>query len=320
MFKTIRGIALASLFVSLPAVAADDWPTRPVTLVGPFAAGGSTDLTARIVAEELSKDLGKTVIVDNRPGASGSLGVASVARAAPDGYTLLIATSGTQAANPHLFKDLPYNPVKDFVAIGQLTFVEAVLVVHPSVPARTVDELVKYAKENPGKLNYGSSGPASAQHVGAALFETMTGVKMNHIPYRGSAPAITGLIGGSIDLIFGPTVELLPQIQGGTVRAIAVTTKERSPQLPDVPTVAETLPGYELLSWSGLFAPAGTPPAITGKVSASLMKMMKSPQIRKRLAEQGLQPVGSSTEEFTKFVPAELEKWKKLIEISGAKM
>ena len=320
MLHAIRALVIGGVFAASAALAADDWPSRPITLVGPFAAGGSTDITARIVADELSKDLGKTVIVDARPGASGSLGVNSVARVAPDGYTILLGTSGTHAAIPHLLKDLPYNPVKDFAPIGQVAVIEAVLAVHPGVPAKTVNELIAYAKANPGKLNYGTAGPASAQHVGAALFESMTGVKMTHIPFRGSAPAITSLIGGNIDLIFGPTVELLPQIQGGTLRAIAVTTTARSPQLPEVPTVAETLPGYELVSWSGLFAPAGTSPEIVKKISASLMRMMKDPKVRSKLGEQGLQPIGSSTEEFTKMIPAELEKWKKLIQISGASL
>jgi tripartite-type tricarboxylate transporter receptor subunit TctC len=317
---TIHATVISILFAASAAFAADEWPARSITLVGPFAAGGSTDITARIVAEELTRDLGKTVVVDARPGASGSLGVGSVARAAPDGYTILLGTSGTHAAIPHLLKDLTYDPVKDFAPIGQVAVIEAVLAVHPNVPAKTVPELITYAKANPGKLNYGTAGPASAQHVGAALFESMTGTKMTHIPFRGSAPAIASLVGGNIDLIFGPTVELLPQIQGGTVRAIAVTTTSRSPQLPNLPTVAETLPGYELVSWSGLFAPAGTSPDIVKKISASLMRMMKDPKVSVRLGEQGLRPIGSSTEDFTKMIPIELLKWKKLIEISGAKM
>ncbi len=320
MLHAIRVIAAVGVLAASAALGADEWPTRAITLVGPFAAGGSTDITARIVAAELTKDLGKTVIVDARPGASGSLGVGSVARAAPDGYTILLGTSGTHSAIPHLLKDLTYDPVKDFAPIGQVAVIEAVLAVHPSVPAKTVAELIAYAKANPGKLNYGTAGPASAQHIGAALFESMTGTKMTHIPFRGSAPAITSLIGGNVDIIFGPTVELLPQVQGGTVRAIAVTTTSRSPQLPDVPTVAETLPGYELVSWSGLFAPAGTPPEIIKKISASLMRMMKDPKVKSLLAEQGLQPIGSATEDFTKMIPVELAKWKKLIEISGATM
>ena len=318
MLHAIRALVIGGVFAASAAFAQDNWPSRTITLVGPFAAGGSTDITARIVADELSKDLGKAVIVEARPGASGSLGVNYVAKAAPDGYTILLGTSGTHASIPNLLKDLPYNPVKDFAPIGQVAVIEAVLAVHPKVPAKTVKELIEYAKANPGKLNYGTAGPASAQHIGAALFENMTGTKMTHIPFRGSAPAITSLLGGNIDLIFGPTVELLPQIQGGNLRAIAVTTTARSPQLPDVPTVAETLPGYELVSWSGLFAPARTSPEIDKKISASLMRMMKDPKVKSKLGEQGLQPIGSSTEEFTKMIPVELEKWKKLIQISGA--
>lgn len=297
---------------------AQDWPTRPVTLVGPFGAGGSTDLIARIVSEEMSKGLGQPIVVEARPGSSGIVGVSYVQRAKPDGYTLVMGTSGTHASNPTIIADLPYDPLKDFVPVSQFTIAEHVLAIHPSVPAENITQLIEYARANPGVLNYGSAGVASIQHIGGALLEQMADVKMVHVPYSGSAPAIADLMAGNIDMVFGALAELMPQIQSGGLRAIAVTALKRSQLLPDVPTIAETLPGFELASWQGMFAPAGTPPEVIDRLAKEVARAFTVEEMRAKLVKQGLLPVGSSPDEFKAFLPQSIEQWRRMNRIAGA--
>ncbi|WP_442583660.1 Bug family tripartite tricarboxylate transporter substrate binding protein [Mesorhizobium sp. ASY16-5R] len=314
----ILAAAIASAVVATASAFAQDWPTRPVTLVGPFGAGGSTDLIARIVSEEMSKGLGQPIVVEARPGSSGIVGVSYAQRAKPDGYTLVMGTSGTHASNPTIIADLPYDPIKDFVPVSQFTIAEHVLAVHPSVPAENITQLIEYARANPGVLNYGSAGVASIQHIGGALLEQMAGVKMVHVPYSGSAPAIADLMAGNIDMVFGALAELMPQIQSGGLRAIAVTALKRSQLLPDVPTIAETLPGFELASWQGMFAPAGTPPEVIDRLAKEVARAFTVEEMRSKLVNQGLLPVGSSPDEFKAFLPQSIEQWRKMNRLAGA--
>lgn len=314
----ILAAAIASAVVASASAFAQDWPTRPVTLVGPFGAGGSTDLIARIVSEEMSKELGQPIVVEARPGSSGIVGVSYVQRAKPDGYTLVMGTSGTHASNPTIIADLPYDPIEDFVPISQFTIAEHVLAIHPSVPAENITQLIEYARANPGVLDYGSAGVASIQHIGGALLEQMADIKMVHVPYSGSAPAIADLMAGNIDMVFGALAELMPQIQSGGLRAIAVTALKRSQLLPDVPTIAETLPGFELASWQGMFAPAGTPPEVIDRLAKEVARAFTVEEMRSKLINQGLLPVGSSPDEFKAFLPQSIEQWRKMNRLAGA--
>ena len=320
-FKSRGGIfcaAIAAAVVASASAFAQDWPTRPVTLVGPFGAGGSTDIIARIVSEELSKGLGQKIIVEARPGSSGIVGVSFVQRAKPDGYTLLMGTSGTHASNPTIIADLPYDPIKDFVPVSQFTIAELVLAIHPSVPAKNMKVLIAYARANPGVLNYGSAGVASIQHIGGALLEQMADVKMVHVPYSGGAPAIADLIAGNVHMVISPLAELMPHFQSGTLRAIAVTALKRSNLLPDLPTIDDTLPGFELASWQGMFAPKGTPPEIIDRLSREVARAFTVEEMRSKLVKQGLLPVGSSPDEFKAFLPQSIEQWRKLNRLAGA--
>ena len=295
-----------------------NWPTRPIRIIVGFAAGGSTDVTARVVAQALSQRLGQQVFVENRPGAGGNIGAEAVAQAEPDGYTLLLTTNGTLAANPSLYKTLPFDVKKDFAPIALTARVPNLLVVNPSVPANNVAEFIAYAKANPGKLNFGSSGNGTSLHIAGELFNKLAGVNMTHVPYRGGALVLTDLLGGQIQLMFEPVVEVVEQVRAGKVKALGVTTVKRSTLLPDVPTIAETLPGYEITSWNGLLAPAATPPDIITRLNRATDDALHSKEVQEKLAEQGSEPAGGTPAEFAAFLDSELIKWKKLVEISGA--
>ncbi len=301
-----------------PANSDTTWPTRPVRIIVGFAAGGSTDVTARIVAQALSTRLGQQVIVENRPGAGGNIGAEVVAQANPDGYTLLLTTNGTLAVNPSLYKTLPFDVKKDFAPIAITAWIPNVLVVNPAVPANNLAEFIAYAKANPGKLNFGSSGNGTSPHIAGELFNVLAGVHMTHVPYRGGALALTDLLGGQIQAMFEPLVEVLPQIRAGTVKALGVTTVKRSPLLPDVPTIAESLPGYEITAWNGLLAPAATPPDIVTRLNRATDEALHATQVQEKLAEQGSEAAGGTPAEFSSFLDSELIRWKKLVEISGA--
>jgi tripartite-type tricarboxylate transporter receptor subunit TctC len=283
-----------------------------------FAAGGSTDVTARIIAQALSERLGQPVVVENRGGAGGNIGAEAVAKADPDGYTLLMATSSTFAANPNLYKSLPFDVQKDFAPITVTAFIPNLLVVNPSVPANNVADFITYLKANPDKLNFASAGNGTSQHLSGELFNSLAGVRMTHVAYRGGAPAVSDLLGGQVQVIFAPLVEVIQQVRADKLKALGITTAKRSPLLPDVPTILESLPGYEVALWNGLLAPAKTPPAIIDRINRATIEALRSPEVKAKLAEQGSEPVGNTPAEFKAFIESELVKWRRLVEISGA--
>ena len=297
------------------------YPTRPIRLVVPFPAGGTTDILARSVAQKLTEAWGQPVVVDNRPGAAGNIGAELVAKSPADGYTLLMGTVGTHAINASLYAKMPYDHVKDFVPVILVAGVPNVLVVNPAVPANSVQELIVYAKANPGKLNFASSGSGTSIHLAGELFKVSAGVQMTHIPYKGSSPALQDLIGGQVKLMFDNLPSALPQIKGGKLRALAVTSSTRAAVLPDVPTVAESgLPGFEASSWFGVLAPAGTPPAIVTRINAEVAKWLASPEARDKLLSQGANAVGGTPEDFARHIQVETAKWAKVVKESGAKV
>jgi tripartite-type tricarboxylate transporter receptor subunit TctC len=323
-----RHLVVSALALPLYLSAQQTWPTKPVRIVVPFAAGGTTDILARALAPELQKAFGQPFIVDNKPGAGGNTGAAEVARAAPDGHTLLMGTVGTQAINVWLYPKLPYDPIKDFVPITLVAGVPNVLVLNPANAARhgidSVSALIRYAKANPGTLNMASSGNGTSIHLAGELFKSMTGTFMVHIPYRGSGPALLDLIGGSMDLMFDNLPSALPQIKGGKLTALAVTSATRSAAVPELPTVAEAggaaLKGFEASSWFGLLAPAGTPMDIVNRIQQETAKALASPALKERLQAQGAIPSGITSAEFTRLIAAETAKWAKVVKAAGAKV
>jgi len=317
-FATAVAIATISLQAHAQTQA---WPSKPIRYVVPFAAGGSTDIMGRTIAEKLSVALGQPVVVENKPGAGGGLGAAEVAKAAPDGYTIMGGTISTHAINASLYKDLPYDPVKDFVAITLIARVPNMLVVNNDVKAKDVAELIKLMKANPGKWNFASAGNGTSQHLSGELFKGMAGVEMQHIPYKGSPPALTDVMGGSVSMTFDNITTAWPLAKAGKLRALAVTTAKRSPVAPEVPTLAESgLPGYEVGSWQGVFAPAGVPPAIVARLNTEIVKIINMPDVQKKIIDLGAEPVGDTAEQFGAFVKTEVVKWGDVVKKSGAKV
>lgn len=310
-------LVLAAGALSSAAVSAQSWPSGPIAMVVPFAAGGSTDIAARLLAQSLSTRLGQPVVVHNRPGATGVIGNGSVATAKPDGQTFLFG-SGSLAAGPSLLKSLPYDTASDFVPVTQVTTISSILAVHPSLPVKTTREFADYVRANPGKVNYGSAGSGSLQHVAGALFEKHAKGQMTHVAYKGGAPANADLVAGRVQAVFGPVVELLPFVKAGSVRVLGVTTGARSPVFPDAPPIASDLPGYEIGTWHGVFAPKGTPPAAVDGMQKAIAATLKEPAVRSRLLDLGLEPVGSAPAEFHAFFHQEIQRWKDLVELSGA--
>lgn len=315
-----RGILAASMLASLaPAALAQGWPTKTVTVIVPWPAGGPSDIAARPIAKGLSDGFGKPFVIDNRGGASGNIGSSIVAKSAPDGYTLLITSSSPIVINPSLYKDMPFDPQKDLAPVTNLIRVPLVLAVHPSVPAKNLKELLAYIKAQQGKAQYASAGNGTPQHLTGELFKTVGKLDLVHIPYKGSAPAITDVLGGHVPIMFDSTIAILPHLKAGRLRPIAVTGAKRSAQLPDVPTFAEAgLPGVESYAWYGFFARAGTPPDVIAKLNAETMKVMKGPEYQKVLAETGSEFVGDTPERFATFIKAEAAKWAKVVKDSGA--
>jgi tripartite-type tricarboxylate transporter receptor subunit TctC len=313
--------ALAAAAAALPSQSwAQAFPSKPVTLIVPFPAGGTTDIVARLTAQKLSEAWGQPVIVDNRAGAGGNIGSAMVAKAAPDGYTLLMGTVGTHAINASLYEKMPYDVVKDFTPITNVAAVPNMLVVNPDLPVKTVQELIEYGKKNPGKLNMASSGNGTSIHLSGELFKVMTGVKMEHIPYKGSAPALTDLMGGQVQVMFDNMPSALPHVKSGKLRAIAVTTLKRSPTMPDLPTIDEAgVKGFEASSWFGLLGPAGLPKDIVAKVHADVVKAMKTTDLTEKMSASGAVAVGNTPDEFSAYIKAELAKWEKVVKASGAR-
>jgi tripartite-type tricarboxylate transporter receptor subunit TctC len=297
--------------------AAQTYPDRPVRFVVPWAAGGGTDIFARVIAEKLHQSMGQPFVVENRAGASGNIGAAFVARATPDGYTIMLATI-TLATNPALYKNMEFDATKDFVPITLIAGVPHMLVVNPSVPAKNVKELIALAKQKPGKLNYSSAGIGSPFHIAAELFKETADVNIVHVPYKGGAPAILDAVGGQVDMSFANLVAVLPMVKSGQLRALAVTSAKRSSAAPDVPTMAEAgLPGYDFSSWFGVLAPAGTPHDIVVKLNKEIIKALKDPDVEKQLTEQGADLIASTPEEFDSYLKSETTKWGKVIRAAG---
>ena len=316
----LAGLAALPLLPRTAGTQTADWtPDRPIRLLVGFAAGGSTDITGRLMALTMA-NIGQPVVVENRVGAAGNLATEHVARSAPDGHTLIVASMGSQAVNAALYRNLPFDPVRDFVAVSLFVKSSNLLVVHPSVQARNVAELVAFARANPGRLNVGIAGAGSSQHFAAALFEHQANVRFTHIIYRGGAPAMTDLVAGRVDVIFSPVVETLQQVRAGQVRALGISREQRSPEFPDIPAIAESVPGYSFGSWLGLFAPAGTPPAAVQRISREVTAGLRNPQIRERVQQLGYEPVGSTPEEFTAFFAAEMPRVAELVRLSGARV
>ena len=310
----------ASLWLTAGADAQDqaaDWPQQPVTILVPYAAGGTSDMFARLVAEGLDKAFGQRFLVENKPGASGNIGTAELAQAEPDGHTLGIGTVATHAINPLVFEDLPFDPVEDFAPVSLVATLPNVLVVNPEVEAETVPELIELLKANPDTYTFASSGVGTSPHVSGELFMVRTGTSMTHVPYKGSGQLIMDVVGGHVDLSFDNIPLAAQQAKEGGVRALAVTSLERSPLLPEVPAVAEFIPGFEAVSWQGLFAPAGTPPEIVQKVSEEVQRIMQQPEVQERLQAMGATPVGSTPEEFAEYIEAEGQKWSEVVEAAG---
>ncbi|MBW9053849.1 Bug family tripartite tricarboxylate transporter substrate binding protein [Rhizobium mesosinicum] len=297
------------------AASAQSFPDRSVTMIVPFAAGGSTDVVARIVAQKMSEDLGQQVIVQNVAGAGGNLGADNVARAEPDGYTILMGTVATHALNPLILKSTPYDPEKDFAPISLLVIVPNVLVVNPELPAKNVQELIALLKANPDKYSYASSGNGTPLHLSGELFKSMAGVDMQHIPYKGAGPALNDVIGNQVPIMFDNLPSSSSHIKAGTLRALAVTTAERASSFPDIPTIAESgISGYETYTWNALFAPANTPADVIARLNASAKKALADPAVAERMKEFSAKIVGSAPEELAAHVKAELAKWKPVVD------
>ena len=307
------------LFASTAFVHAQDYPSRPLRLIVPTAPGGGTDFTGRLVAAKLSESLGQQVVVENRGGGGGSVGADNAAKSTPDGYTLLLGSIATHAVNPALYKKLPYDHLKDFAPVSLIGTVPNAMVVHPSVPVKSMQEFIAYAKANPGKINYGSSGVGSPPHLSMELLRSMTGINLVHVPYKGAGPALADLLGGQMQAMCTSLAGLINFIKSGRVRALGVTTAKRNPQLPDVPTIVESgIPGYEVTIWYAVFAPVATPKAIVQKLNTEMVKALNSPEMKERMALQGMDPAPSTPAELTAFVKIETAKWAKAAKDSGA--
>jgi tripartite-type tricarboxylate transporter receptor subunit TctC len=296
------------------------YPNQAIRMVVPYPPGGPTDITARVVAAEMSKTIGQSVVIDNRPGASGMIGSEMVTKAAPDGYTLL-ANASIHVINPSVYPDMRFDAIKDFTPITQLAQVPLVLVVPANSPIKSVKDLVEYAKANPGKVNFGSAGSASAQHLAGESFKIAAGIQMQHIPYKGSAPALTDLAGGQLQLMFDSMPSATPMINSGKLRAIAVTTTVRAKARPDLPTIAESgFPGFDISTWYAYWAPKGTPADIIEKLAASAAQALKNPEVIAKYEAMGAEPVGSTPAQFAAYVESEAKKWNDIVKKSGAKL
>ena len=312
----------AALALSAPhaAAAAEPYPARPVRFVVAFPPGGGTDIIARSIAQKLGERLGQQVLVDNRPGAGGNIGTDIVAKSSPDGYTLLMGSAGPLAINASLFARMPFDPIKDLAPVTLAASTPNVLVVHPSLPAATVRELIALAKARPGEINFASSGHGTPAHLAGELFNSMAGVKLIHVPYKGAAPALADLLGGQVQLMFSNMPPALPHVKDGKLRALAVTSLKRSPAAPDLPTVDEiALPGFEANTWHGVVVPAGTPGAIVARLNREIVAILHLPDVVERLSGQGAEALGSTPEEFAAYIKSESVKWAKVVRDSGAK-
>jgi tripartite-type tricarboxylate transporter receptor subunit TctC len=310
---------LATLLL-LPCLAlAQGYPVRPVRIIVPFPPGGATDVMARVIAQKLSEFWGQQAVVDNKPGASGTIGSDLVAKSAADGYTLLL--QGTQhAINLSIYKQLPYDTLRDFTPVAYIAIAPFLLVLHPSVPANSVTELIAYIKSKPGGVNYGSSGVGGAAHLAGEMFKTAAGVELTHIPYKGAAPAMADLLGAQVPMVFDPIPTSLPHVRGGRIKALAITSAKRTPLMPEVPTVAESgLPGFEVAAWFGLYAPAATPADIVNKLNADVNRVLQLPEVKEKFAALGADSAAMTPDQFALHLRAEIAKFAKAIKESGAK-
>ena len=314
------GMAAGTLAGAHRPAFAQAYPSKPVRIVVPYPPGGPTDIVARLAGHKLEERFKQPFVVDNKPGAGGNLGAETVARAAPDGYSLVVGTTA-HAINPSIFKQMSYDLLRDLTPVALLTRVPLVLVVHPSVPARTVAEFIAHAKKSDGALAYASSGNGQSTHLAAELFKSMTGVKMTHVPYKGSAPALVDVAGGQVAAMFDTMLSAMPQVKAGRLRALAVTSERRSGAAPELPTVAESgVPGYEATAWNGLLAPAGTPKDIVEQLNKAVNELLAQPDVAQRLAADGADPGTGSVMDFEKFIRVELDKWARAVKSSGAVM
>ena len=311
-------LVLCTALLAAPgALAQQPYPQKPIRYVVPFPAGGIADIFARIIGARLGERWGQPVLVENRTGAGGNIGADVVAKSAPDGYTLLMGSIGTQAVNVSLFRDMPYDPAKDFTAIALVLEAESLLAIHPSVPAKTPAELIALARTDPGKLAYGSAGVGTASHLAGELFKSMARVDITHVPYKGNVPAITDLLAGQTQMVFATMPTVLPHVKAGKLKGIAVLGKRRLPAAPEFPAMAETLPGFEVNNWIGTFGPAGLAPEIAARINSEILAVMRTPEVQQRLLGEGARFTSMSPEQFAGFVAAETAKWGKLIREIG---
>ena len=313
-------VLLVALAFHLPAAWGQAWPSKPIRIIVPFAPGGPADLLPRLIGPKLTEAWGQPVVVENKPGAGGNIGMDALAKAAPDGYTLVIGPNGNLVVNPHLYPNLPYDVFRDFTPVTLLASFSNVLVVNPEVPAKTVPELIALAKAKPGALSYGSPGTGSQAHLGGDFLKLMAGIDIIHVPYNGTAPAMRDLLGGQISFMFAQTSSALPQVQSGKLRALGVASARRSAQLPDVPTIAESgLPGFEAVSWYALLAPAGTPKEIVTRLQAEIARILQLPDIREKLALQGGEPVGNTPEQLSSMLKSESSRYADIVKRANIK-
>lgn len=314
-------VLLAASALSLSLHAATAFPTKPIRIIVAYTPAGTTDILARALAQKMSETWSQPVIVDNRPGANGNIGTEVAARAVPDGHSLVMATAGTHGINVSLYRKLNWHPVKDFAPVSLTAMVPNIMVVNNSLPVKNVKEFVAHVKANPGKLSYGSPGNGSTAHLSMELFKTMTGSNLVHIPYKGSAGVLADVMGGQIAVTIDNMPPYVPQVKAGKIRALAVSTAKRSSAMPDLPTIAEAgVPGYEAGAWFGLLAPAGTPKAIVAQLSAESARILKLPDVSKRISELGAEPVGSTPEEFAALIQSEIAKWAKVIKDANVEL
>ena len=319
--RRLLGATALAVAVVAPPAAASDYPDRPVRLVVPFPAGGGADVLARTIMPRVAQILGKAIVIDNRPGAGGNVGAEVVARAAPDGYTLLYGTNGTHAINRSLYGSLPFDPVRDFSPVSRMTLIAALMVVNPDLPVTSVGELIQYAKAHPGRINFASAGNGTTSHLAGELFRSMTGIDIVHVPYRGGALAAADVVGGQVQMMIDVMPNVAPLAKGGKLRGLAVTTARRFPSAPEYPTIAESgVPGFEVSAWDGILAPAGTPPAVVDKLNAAIRQALEDPQVREALLARGAQPVAGTPDEFARHIATETEKWARVVKQSGAKI
>ncbi len=318
MNRIARCAAMTLLAGSATIAAAQQYPDRPIRLIAPFAAGGPSDIMARLVSQKLNESLGQPVVVDNRGGAGGSVGCEIAAKAAPDGYTLLLGSSGNLSVNPSLYAKLPYDPVRDFQPVTQLSAGPQMLVVHPSVAAKSVQELIALAKAKPGQLNFASGGTGTGNHLASELFKVTAGIDIVHVPYKGTGQALSDLIGGQVQMMMSSMLPAMPQVKAGKLRGLAVTSAKRTPVMPELPTIAESgMPGFETTSWHGILLPARAPKPIAARLHDELVKMLAQPDVRDRLAGQGIDAIGNTPQEFAAYIRSETVKYAKVIKQAG---